>query len=180
MPSMDEYAKAPVAVRLNRLERTPDELAGAVRGQSEAALARRPDPKLSFDPATPDGWAEERQYLRNDVAAALASCRKRREESLVLLRALTHAQWARGGVHATGEPRGRPPYPRREPRRAPARPRRGHFDHLAVGTRAFWACHVFATVRCVREIWEHCFGRRLPWFFKDPDVPRLEIIPRAE
>src|SRR5438034_8744538 len=61
---------------------------------------------------------------------------------------------------ATGEPRWRPPYPRREPRRAPARPRRGHFDHLAVGTRAFWACHVFATVRCVREIWEHCFGRR--------------------
>ena len=101
MPSMDEYAKAPVAVRLKRLESTPDELAGAVRGQSEAALARRPDPKLSFDPATPDRWAEERQYLRNDVAAALAAFRKRREESLVLLRALTHAQWERGGAHAT-------------------------------------------------------------------------------
>ncbi|OLC53138.1 MAG: hypothetical protein AUH77_10805 [Candidatus Rokubacteria bacterium 13_1_40CM_4_69_39] len=81
MPSMDEYAKAPVAVRLKRLERTPDELAGAVRGQSEAALARRPDPKLSFDPATPDRWAEERQYLRNDVAAALAAFRKRREDN---------------------------------------------------------------------------------------------------
>src|SRR5438445_11266143 len=101
MPSMDEYAKAPVAVRLKRLERTPDELAGAVRGHSEAALARRPDPKLSFDPATPDRWAEERQYLRNDVAAALAAFRKRREESLVLLGALTQAQWERGGVHAT-------------------------------------------------------------------------------
>ncbi|PYM45632.1 MAG: hypothetical protein DME14_20135 [Candidatus Rokuibacteriota bacterium] len=101
MPSMDEYAKAPVAVRLKRLERTPAELAGAVRGQSEAALARRPDPKLSFDPATPDRWAEERQYLRNDVAAALAAFRKRREESLVLLGALTQAQWERGGVHAT-------------------------------------------------------------------------------
>jgi len=98
---MDEYAKAPVAVRLKRLERTPAELAGAVRGQSEAALARRPDPKLSFDPATPDRWAEERQYLRNDVAAALAAFRKRREESLVLLGALTQAQWERGGVHAT-------------------------------------------------------------------------------
>jgi len=113
MPSMDEYAKAPVAVRLKRLERTPAELAGAVRGQSEAALARRPDPKnwaakevvchlrdteelfmgrfelilaiddpkLSFDPATPDRWAEERQYLRNDVAAALAAFRKRREDN---------------------------------------------------------------------------------------------------
>ncbi|OLB00402.1 MAG: hypothetical protein AUH09_03685 [Candidatus Rokubacteria bacterium 13_2_20CM_70_12] len=98
---MDEYAKAPVAVRLKRLERTPAELAGAVRGQSEAALARRPDPKLSFDPATPDRWAEERQYLRNDVAAALTAFRKRREESLVLLGALTQAQWERGGVHAT-------------------------------------------------------------------------------
>src|SRR5207245_11682064 len=61
MPSMDEYAKAPVAVRLKRLERTPAELAGAVRGQSEAALARRPDPKLSFDPATPDRRSEERR-----------------------------------------------------------------------------------------------------------------------
>ena len=101
MPSMDEHAKAPLAERLKRLERTPDELAGAVRGQSEAALARRPDPKLSFDPATPDRWAEERQYLRNDVAAALAAFRKRREESLVLLGALTQAQWERGGVHAT-------------------------------------------------------------------------------
>ena len=98
---MDEYAKAPVAVRLKRLERTPAELAGAVRGQSEAALARRPDPKLSSDPTTPDRWAEERQYLRNDVAAALAAFRKRREESLVLLGALTQAQWERGGVHAT-------------------------------------------------------------------------------
>jgi len=98
---MDEYAKAPVAVRLKRLERTPAELAGAVRGQSEAELARRPDPKLSFDPATPDRWAEERQYLRNDVAAALTAFRKRREESLVLLGALTQAQWERGGVHAT-------------------------------------------------------------------------------
>src|SRR2546425_10981342 len=97
MPSMDEYAKAPVAVRLKRLERTPAELAGAVRGQSEAELARRPDPKLSFDPATPDRWAEERQYLRNDVAAALTAFRKRREESLVLLGALTQAQWEQIG-----------------------------------------------------------------------------------
>jgi hypothetical protein len=71
MPSVEENAKAPVAERLTRLERTPDELAGAVRGRSEVALARRPDPKLSF------------------------------VESLALLRALTHAQWRRGGVHAT-------------------------------------------------------------------------------
>jgi len=65
MPTMDEYAKAPSAERLKRLERTPDDLAAALRGQSEATLARRPDPKLSF------------------------------------LRTLTHAQWTRGGIHAT-------------------------------------------------------------------------------
>src|SRR5437867_10897143 len=45
MPTMDEYAKAPAAERLKRLERTPDELATALRSQSEATLARRPDPK---------------------------------------------------------------------------------------------------------------------------------------
>ena len=119
---MDEYAKAPVAVRLKRLERTPAELAGAVRGQSEAALARRPDPKnwaakevvchlrdteelfmLRFEmivgmdepklipPVDPDRWAEERQYLRNDAAEALAAFRKRRAESLAFLRGLTPA-----------------------------------------------------------------------------------------
>src|SRR3989454_11193268 len=104
MPSMDEYAKAPVAVRLKRLERTPAELAGAVRGQSEAALARRPDPKLAFDPTTPDRWAEERQYLRNDVQQALGAFRKRRDESLALLRTLTPEQWTRAGIHATRGP----------------------------------------------------------------------------
>lgn len=58
------------------------------------------DPKLSFDPATPDRWADERQYLRNDAADALAAFRRRREESLALLRTLTAEQWARGGIHA--------------------------------------------------------------------------------
>jgi hypothetical protein len=81
---------------------------------------------------------------------------------------------------ATGEPRWRPPYPRRAPRRKPVRPRRnGHFDHLRPGTRAFSAAHVFAVVRCVLEIWEHHFGRRIPWFFKDRRYRRLELIPRA-
>ena len=45
MPTMEEYAKQPAADRLKRLERTADELAAAIRGQSEAALARRPDAK---------------------------------------------------------------------------------------------------------------------------------------
>ncbi len=59
------------------------------------------NPKLAFDPTTPDRWAEERQYLRNDAPLALAAFRARRDESLALLRTLTPEQWKRAGVHAT-------------------------------------------------------------------------------
>ena len=45
MPTMEEYAKQPTALRLKRLESTADELAAVIRGQSEAVLARRPDAK---------------------------------------------------------------------------------------------------------------------------------------
>ena len=133
MATMEEYATQPVAQRLERLSRAPDELAAAIRGQSDAVLSRRPDaknfaakevvchlrdieemfmgrfelmlnanePKLAFDPATPDRWAEERQYLRNDATEAAAAFRKRRAESLALLKTLTPEQLARAGVHAT-------------------------------------------------------------------------------
>ncbi len=59
------------------------------------------NPKLAFDPTTPDRWAEERQYLRNDAQLALAAFRTRRDEALALLRALTPEQWKRAGIHAT-------------------------------------------------------------------------------
>jgi DinB family protein len=129
MPTMEDYAKQPIADRLKRLERTPDELAAAIKGQSAAALTRRPDeknwapvevvchlrdteegfagrfqmllamedPKL-FGP-DPDRWAVERQYLRNDAGEALAAFRKRRGDSLDILRRLTPEQWKRGGIH---------------------------------------------------------------------------------
>jgi DinB superfamily len=48
---------------------------------------------------TPDRWAEDRQYLRNDAAHALATFRKRREGLLAHLDGLTPAQWRRGGLH---------------------------------------------------------------------------------
>src|SRR4029453_15025730 len=57
------------------------------------------NPKLSFDPTTPDRWAEERQYLRNDADRALAAFRQRRDEALALLRTLRPAQWKGGGAH---------------------------------------------------------------------------------
>jgi hypothetical protein len=81
---------------------------------------------------------------------------------------------------AVGEPRWRPPYPSGDPRHPPVKARRGHFDHVRVGTRAFSAVNAFATVRCVLEIWEHYLGHRIVWFFRDREHQYLELIPRAE
>ena len=131
MPTMEEVARQPREQRLARLTRTADDLAAAIRSRSEEVLSRRPDaknwaakevvchlrdteelfmerfqmilamndPKLSG--LNPDRWAEERQYLRNDVGAALAAFRKRREESLEWLGKLPAEGWQRGGMHAT-------------------------------------------------------------------------------
>jgi hypothetical protein len=131
MPTMEEYAKQPAEQRLRRLEQTAAELAGAITGQSDALLSRRPEPKawaakevvchlrdteeafmmrfqqflamdeVKLSPADPDRWAEDRQYLRCDAAAAVDAFRRRRGESLDLLRTLTPEQWRRGGVHPT-------------------------------------------------------------------------------
>lgn len=73
---------------------------------------------------------------------------------------------------------GRPPY--KGPHRSAVWPSAaGHFDRLRPGTRAFSAAAIFATVRCVLEIWEHYFGRRLEWDFRET-YPLLELIPRVE
>ena len=45
MPTMEEYAKQPREQRMHRLTRTADELAAAIKGQSDAVLSRRPDAK---------------------------------------------------------------------------------------------------------------------------------------
>jgi hypothetical protein len=133
MSTMEDYAKQTLAQRLARLERTPDELAAALRDQPESVLARRPDPKnwapkevvchlrdteelfesrfrqislndepklIPLDPDTPDRWAEDRQYLKNDVQGALAAFRRRRGETLATLRKLG-PDWQRAGVHPT-------------------------------------------------------------------------------
>jgi uncharacterized damage-inducible protein DinB len=130
MPTMEEYAKQPREQRLKRLERTADELTGAIAGQSDAALSKRPDAKnwaarevvchlrdteeffmlrfatiMAVDnpplaPPDPDRWADERQYLRNDATEAARAFRKRREETLAFLRNLAPAEWERGGTHA--------------------------------------------------------------------------------
>jgi hypothetical protein len=72
-----------------------------------------------------------------------------------------------------------PPYPPRGARVPPARPRRGHFDHLTPGSRQFDAAATFAVVRVVMEIWEHHLGRRIPWHFRETFGPSLEVIPHV-
>ena len=60
----------------------------------------------------------------------------------------------------------------------PAEPRDGHFDHLRPKDEGFSAATSFASIRCVLDIWETYFGRRLPWHFRNV-YPRLEVIPRV-
>lgn len=45
MPTMDEYATQPAAQRLERLTRTADQLAAAIKGRNDDVMARRPDGK---------------------------------------------------------------------------------------------------------------------------------------
>ena len=49
-------------------------------------------------PVDAERWADERQYLRSDTQLALDAFRRRRAEVLALFRALTPAQWERGGL----------------------------------------------------------------------------------
>jgi hypothetical protein len=129
MPTVDDIAKLPRDEQLRRLGRTPDALATALRGRSEAVLSRRPDAKnwaatevvchlrdteesfmgrfqaiLAMDepkffPIDPDRWAEERQYLRADAEAALGAFRRRRAETLAVVGGMRPEDWARAGVH---------------------------------------------------------------------------------
>ena len=59
------------------------------------------DPRIYADPSAADRFAEDRQYLKNDAGRALAAFRRRREESLALLRSLAPEQWQRACLHPT-------------------------------------------------------------------------------
>jgi DinB superfamily len=76
--------------------RDTEEVFGA---RMEQILAMDVDPTLVA--TNPDRWAEERQYLVNDVGRALTAFRQRRGETLVIFRKLTRAQWEKGAVHPT-------------------------------------------------------------------------------
>lgn len=130
MSTLEDYARQTREQRTHHLTRAGDALAAAIKGQSDAVLARRPDAKnwaakeivchlrdteeifgarveqivaMDVDPklilTNPDRWAEERQYLVNDVSAALAAFRQRRVETLELFGKLLPAQWDKGAIH---------------------------------------------------------------------------------
>ena len=74
--------------------RDTEEIFGA---RIEQIVAMEVDPKLIL--TNPDRWAEERQYLVNDVSAALAAFRQRRVETSELFGKLEPAQWDKGAIH---------------------------------------------------------------------------------
>ena len=72
-----------------------DEPLLAAAGMGARVLSLRTDGQ----PTAPDRWAEDRQYLRNDAGEALATFRRRREETLAHLGALSPEQRRRAGIH---------------------------------------------------------------------------------
>jgi hypothetical protein len=129
MHTFEQVAAMSRDEQVARMRGTPDELAAAIRGRSEAALTTRPDEKtwapnevlchlrdveelfqsrlrmmlategLALLPTEQDRWAEERQYLRSDAEHALRAFRRRREETLAFLAGLTEADWLRTAIH---------------------------------------------------------------------------------
>src|SRR5436190_8016903 len=129
MATRQEYAKRSREERLVRIALTPDELALAVKGRSDDALARRPGAKnwaptevichlrdneewfltrlrlimLAHEPyfltTSPDREAEDRQYLRNDPHLALQTFARRRSDTLQFYRQLAPEHWERVGIH---------------------------------------------------------------------------------
>jgi uncharacterized damage-inducible protein DinB len=134
MHTYAEVGAMPRDEQVDRMRRAPDDLAAAIRGQSEAVLTKRPDETnwaanevlchlrdveelfqvrmqmmlateaLKLLPIEPDRWAEERQYLRNDAEHALRAFRRRREETLAFLAGLKPEDWRRTAVHPARGP----------------------------------------------------------------------------
>jgi DinB superfamily len=115
--------------RLDRMRRTPDDVAAVLRDHPDESLTRRPAEAawsateivchlrdveefytervrtiLTNDEPVlvvldPDRWAEERQYRRHDPTEALSAFARRRAETLMLLDGLDAEQWERSGLH---------------------------------------------------------------------------------
>ena len=129
MPTMEDVAKQTHEQKFARMARTADDLTAAIKGQSAAALSKRPDAKnwaavecichlrdaeegfmqrfeiiMAMDEPKLGGGnqgrlAEDRQYLRNDASEAITAFRRRRDETLAFLKGLSPEQWKRAGIH---------------------------------------------------------------------------------
>ena len=99
MLTMEDYGRQPREQRMQRLTRTADELAAAIKGRSDGVLSRRPDAK---------NWAAKEIvcHLRDTeevfvarVEEALVAIRRRRAETVELFAGLAPGQWEKGGIH---------------------------------------------------------------------------------
>ncbi len=103
MLTMADYAKQPREQRMQHLTHTGDELAAAIKGQSDAVLSRRPDAKnwaakevICHLRDTEEVFGGRLEQIANDAGGALAAFRRRRAETLETFGKLTPAQWEKG------------------------------------------------------------------------------------
>jgi hypothetical protein len=89
-PDLENWAAKEVVCHL----RDTEEVFGS---RLEQILVMDVDPTLIV--ADADRLAEERQYPRHDVTAALAAFRRRRTETLEIFGRITGAQWEKGAIH---------------------------------------------------------------------------------
>jgi hypothetical protein len=87
-PAPDAWAPVEVVCHLRDAEE--------MFGQRFETILANDEPALP-DAGPADRWARDRQYCRQDAAAALAHFRRRRGESLETLIGLAPAEWQRGG-----------------------------------------------------------------------------------
>jgi hypothetical protein len=81
----------------------PTEVICHLRDNEELFLTRLRLIMLANEPyfltTSPDGEAEDRQYLRNDPFHALQTFARRREATILFYRELEPAHWERVGIH---------------------------------------------------------------------------------
>lgn len=86
--SVEEWASVPVEERLARLERTPSDLARRMRGQSDAALSRRPAPDAWSAKEVVCHFRDSEEHLNGWIQLVVAM------DDPVLLATGTAARWA--------------------------------------------------------------------------------------
>ena len=92
MTTLEDHAKRPREQRLQHLTRTADDLSAAVKGQSEPALARRPDG---------ESWAAKEVVCHLRDTEEVFGARMQQILAMDVFGKLTRAEWEKGAVHPT-------------------------------------------------------------------------------